>query len=333
MSAQAAAEERCGSERPWIAVSFDGEPFEGAFVTTLLGDLRAGLRGQGIDVCPAELGAGAPVARVTLRTSAAAPLRVGIDVVDAVTDKRVARDVDLARLPEDGRPFALAVATDELLRASWVELALSKREPSPEVAPPEVEKAAQQAVQRALPPAPPRQEPPPPPARTASESAAGVRLAIEHFAAGQTHFGADAALRLPFTRGVGIELGLGARKALDVQAASGAVSASALGAEGSLWVGLVTSATFGLDLFAGVRALRVSFDANAGGGATERDSANWAVSGRTGLGARVGGTLRAALRAGAGLPLAAVEITDGDRVISGVSGLELFAASGLEVAF
>src|SRR5688572_17674721 len=91
----AAADEICGSQRPWVALSVEGSTFSGDFVTTLIGDLRAGLRDQGIDVCPAEIGAGTPVARVTLRSAEGTPLRVGIDVVDAVTDKRLGRDVDL----------------------------------------------------------------------------------------------------------------------------------------------------------------------------------------------------------------------------------------------
>ena len=328
----AAAEPSCGSERPWVALSVEGETFSGAFVTTLLGDLRAGLRDQGIDVCPAELGAGKPVARVMLRASEVAPLGVGIDVVDAVTNKRVVRDVDLAKVPEDGRPFALAVATDELLRASWVELALEKREPSP--APPEVKKAALEALPPA--PVPERDRISPPPARATAEGVAptaGLRLATEHYSAGQTHFGVDVTLRLPLSRRLGVELAFGARKALGVEADSGAVSASALGGEASAWLGLAAVSPVTLDAFAGVRALRISFDASADPGATERDTARWALTARGGLALRVGGKLRAGLRAGLGAPLVGVEISEGQRVISGVAGLELFAGTGLEVEF
>jgi hypothetical protein len=319
-----------------VLLTVRGEPFSAEFLGTLLGDLRAGLRDQGIDVCRGDSGRGSPIARVSLSSSEQAPLRVGIDVVDAVTDKRLGRDVDLGRLPEDGRPFALAVATDELLRASWVELALEKRERPPKSAPPEVQQAALDSLPAKTEPASAPQDTPPPSAPSVQREpvpAAGVRLALEHFAAGQTHVGVDVALRLPIASAFGVEFAAGARKGLSVQTQSGTVSSSALGAEGSLWLGLASSDSVELELCAGVRALRVSFDANAVAGAGERDSSNWAVTARSGLGLRLGRTLRAGLRAGAGVPLLSVEISEGERVISGVAGLELFAESGLSVEF
>ena len=98
-------------------------------------------------------------------------------------------------------------------------------------------------------------------------------------------------------------------------------------------MGLAAVSPVTLDAFAGVRALRISFDASADPGATERDTARWALTARGGLALRVGGKLRAGLRAGLGAPLVGVEISEGQRVISGVAGVELFAGTGLEVEF
>ncbi len=318
-----AAEGDCGRERPWVALHVESGTLSVSFVDTLLGDLRAGLRDQGIQVCLPESGTGDPVARVTLRSRPDNPLHFVIDVADAVTDKRVGRDVDLARLPADGRPFALAVATDELLRASWVELRLTRHEQAPAPPPPEVRRA----VERALPPAEPND------GDSGPAPSLGGRLAFEHFSAGQTHFGLDALLRAPFAGAFGLEIAIGARSSLAVQSPNGTVSASALAAEAELFARVLAAQSFELDLFAGPRAARIAFDASSAGGASEHDSARWAVTARAGLDARIGGGLRASVRAGAGLPLVAVEIADAGRVISGVAGLELFASTGLEVAF
>ena len=82
-----------------------------------------------------------------------------------------------------------------------------------------------------------------------------------------------------------------------------------------------------------MRAAHITFDAVGEDGATEHDSARWAVTARGGLGAHVGGALRAGLRAGVGVPLVGVEIAEGGRVLSGAAELELFAGTGLELEF
>ncbi|MDB4985515.1 MAG: hypothetical protein JWN04_693 [Myxococcaceae bacterium] len=51
---------------------------------------------------------------------------VVIELDDRVTHKRVARDLSLAGIPENGRALAIAIAIDELLRASWAELQLAR---------------------------------------------------------------------------------------------------------------------------------------------------------------------------------------------------------------
>ena len=70
--------------------------------------------------------AAAPLATlaVELAPDDTAKATVDIEVRDAVTRKRVRRDVDLSRIPDDGRAAAIAIEADELLRASWAEVAL-----------------------------------------------------------------------------------------------------------------------------------------------------------------------------------------------------------------
>ena len=65
-------------------------------------------------------------ATVRVASSDQTSVAVSVEVRDAVTEKRVSRDVDLTRVPADGRAFAIALAVDELVWASWAEIALAK---------------------------------------------------------------------------------------------------------------------------------------------------------------------------------------------------------------
>ena len=93
----------------------------------VLSDLQHTLAGQGIAACSGDAHpAAAPLATLAVELSPddAAKATVDIEVRDAVTHKRVRRDVDLSRIPDDGRAAAIAIESDELLRASWAEIAL-----------------------------------------------------------------------------------------------------------------------------------------------------------------------------------------------------------------
>ena len=111
----------CGAtSRSWIRVSSDAPGFVASF--------RAEVATKGFDAC-ASGGPRPPVATVTIAATQGSATVDVLDVLDVVTSKRVSRSVDLASIPADGRDLALAVAADELLRASWAELALTTAPP------------------------------------------------------------------------------------------------------------------------------------------------------------------------------------------------------------
>jgi hypothetical protein len=90
-------------------------------------DFATELRHRGLDVCDpasAERAASAAV-RVEARDEVAI-----IELDDHITHKRVARDLSLRGIPANGRALAIAIAIDELLRASWAELTLTRRRAS-----------------------------------------------------------------------------------------------------------------------------------------------------------------------------------------------------------
>lgn len=173
----------CGeSGQPWVSVSFGEGPWNDDFKREALQDLKAGLASRNIETCAQGQGPErSPVAVIVIRAGGNESVQVTVEIRDAVTEKRVSRDVDLASMPSDGRALAIALAADELVWASWAEIAYkgTKRRSA---APPQVVAAVEHNLQ------------PPPPAATAR---LGVQLAMDHFGSGLTQLGADALGILP----------------------------------------------------------------------------------------------------------------------------------------
>jgi hypothetical protein len=132
-------------------------------VTTdvLLRMLRVELAGDGVErvelATPGDTAGGA-LARVSIELPrcAADASEFLVTVDDATTRKSVRRAVDLADIPAATRPRALALAVAELLRASWLELALPTAPPTPSPVPEPVRDTVRlrmvAAVPRARPP-------------------------------------------------------------------------------------------------------------------------------------------------------------------------------------
>jgi hypothetical protein len=318
--AVAAADGACPGGRPWVALSFSGR-FTRGFERSVSQDLTAGLAARGIRVCPRSSRATAsapPLADIRLSAEAETMVDVSVEVRDAVTQKRVGRDLDLARVPSDGRAFAVALAADELLQASWVELALERDKKKPVRAPLEVRTTVETALRkgRALPP--PR---------------FGARASGEHFGGGQTHFGADATFDAPITSWLRFAVAAGAREGRTVSSERGEISSSALGVDAGFELLLYSHPRFEGALALGARGSRVSFEGKAAAGAIDANYASFAVFARGGPEAalRLVGPFWLGLGAGLGAPVRAIEADDGEVTATGMSGLELSFAAGLSV--
>ena len=245
--AQAASE--CSGEKPWVAVA---GRVPTAFAEAVRSDLRAGLLPSNIDVCESGPASPRPLASVVIAEVEPARARYSVDVTDQVTQKRVGRDLLLDKLPADGRPLALAVAAEELLRASWAELALRGVHSAETAAPPEV----RAVVEKSTPPTPP------PPRYTAL----GARLSFERFLGGQTHYGADLFGQLPLGPIASGLLAVGVRRALSEQAPHGSLGATALSAEAGVSLRFFRQRGLDLGAFVSGRLLRVSFEPEAADG-------------------------------------------------------------------
>jgi len=318
--AEAAA---CGVDRPWVLMQLS--ELDPEFGARIISDLRAGLAPSRIDACVAEaIERKAPLATVKIANLPGRDLVYSIDVSDSVTEKRIGRDIDLRHVPADGRAFALAVAADELLRASWAELALAKqREPR-----------AKPAAQKPPPPPPPPAAPPP--ARPETQfTALGLGLGLDSYTGGQLHFGLDAFWVQPLWMGFRLGLSAGVRRGLTVDAPSGSIDSRAIHLELSLRPALVGSSIYRLDALLGLGVSEVWFVPEPSAGAEGTESNSQALFGRVGLALTLGrvGSVRSVSSAGAGGPLRSFSVSDGGEVVTGVSGLELFATSGVALEF
>ena len=184
-------------------------------------DLQHTLAGHGIAACSGDAHpAPAPLATLAVELAPDDPTKatVDIEVRDAVTHKRVRRDVDLSRIPDDGRPAAIAIESDELLRASWAEVALdtARARQAQQEARAQVVGTVQQVM------APPVE----------GAGGLGARAAVEHYFGGTTLMGADGVGRVRLSPRIALEIAGTLRVGPAVSANRGQVSAR--GAGGSL---------------------------------------------------------------------------------------------------
>ena len=122
-------------------------------------------------------------------------LRIAIS--DHVTSKIVVRDLNLTDFPRDSWPLALAIACDELLRASWLELSIAPPAKT-ESAPAAVRETVDRDIQAAV-----RQQTFP--------GTLFVSGALNWYSGGATLFGADLGVRKRFGAWGG-SLSLGGRR-------------------------------------------------------------------------------------------------------------------------
>jgi hypothetical protein len=318
------AEASCGSPgRPWVSLTFQGGSWPKGFASQVLADLRAGLTNRGIDACADASGPRTepPLASVVVASADQTSVAVSVEVRDAVTEKRVSRDVDLTRVPADGRAFAIAIAVDELVWASWAEIALAKaHRTAPEAAKPAPREVVE-GVAREL------------PRSNRAPSELVLRFAAEHYGGGQTHLGADLAAILPLVPRLALDLGAGFRQGLRVSAPDGRVLSSAIGAGAALRFAALHAAAADAGVSAGARFAVTRLRGAAGSSADDAELSGLTIFARLGAFAslRLGGAFHLDLTAGLGAPLSALEATDDGHVVTGVSGLEAFGALGVAV--
>ena len=157
----------------------------------------------------------ATLAIVVVRTSSESA-SVAVDVRDDLTAKSLQREVALADVPVDVRALTVAVAADELLRASWAELAVKDAPPPKRAVPEEVRATVRDAV--SVEPRAPR-------------IGFGAAAAIDAFAGGSILLGADVLADAWIVPRVRVTTRFGLRSGLVTHVNDGEVTTSAIAFE------------------------------------------------------------------------------------------------------
>ena len=288
---------------------------------SVLSDLQHTLAGQGIAACSADAhpaAAALATLSVDLSPEDTAKATVDIEVRDAVTRKRVRRDVDLSRVPDDGRPAAIAIEADELLRASWAEIALdtARAREAQAAARPQVVGSVQQVLA---------------PAR-AEGGGLGARAAVEHYFGGVTLIGADGVGRLRLSPRIELEIAGALRIGPSVAAPHGQVSALGGGGSLALLVRVAGGRRAALAAGAGVSAGWLEFRAEPSPGAEGMAYGNLLAVARLRLVGRLalGRSVHGMAGLDGGVALRGVEATDAGEIVARARGATIGATLGLE---
>ncbi len=304
--------------RPHVDVSGSGANVES--VTKLL---RAELAARGIDVCAAsDEPETSSIATVSVSAHPDGAL-VEVEVHDALTAKRVSRDVDLGPVPEDGRPLTVALVADELLRASWAEIAL-KHAPAPaQPVPPGVRDAVREDV--------------------AGPSSTGGTLArwevmaeAETWAGALGLYGADLRFAVEAAWGLAATARVGIRKAPVIQAADGRIHPSAvLGGLGLSLRAVPRGSRYGMDAVARVDVVQVTYDAtpNASAAGTSRSDTTLLVGAGVDGWVVLGGSTALVAEILIDTPTRRVSADDAGRSVVALSGAGVEGGVGVRVAF
>jgi hypothetical protein len=322
----------CQHQRYVVLGTRDG--FDAALAAEVRKDLAAELGPRGFGVCAARAGAGELAAEIWLSISE--PSRVAIQIDDLVTGKRVGRDVPLTPIPKGGKALAIAIAADELLRASWAELDLPRRgqEAAPAV-------AAGAVAGQAYGGGPEEGERLPVNARASPGSTSKPRRG-GHFVLGLlpgyvrsarawNAFGAELRGQVRPGRAGWLEAGLGGFRALDVEVAAGSVRASGISA--LLSAGACTPERRRLLLCGGARAsLYWTRFQGLSSGATDgfQDSVPGVTLGAAGqLGLRLSRRWLALFELALGGATTAALAKQGNQTLMGLDGFVFSSALGL----
>jgi hypothetical protein len=315
----------CGDGSPAVQMGkVDLSPQER---TRIVSQLRVALAPRHIALCDAS---DATDALAVLDLESTEPPAVTIAVSDRVTHKKVTREVDLRTIPDDGRPLTLALAADELLRASWAELVLRDAPPPQAPIPPEVHEAIERTATH----------PPPPPkdvVRPAPRFELAGAIAAEHFAGGLDALGVDAALGAWVLPRLGITGRIGLRGVRTVTTQVGDVHATAvMFGLGPALALMPRDARGNLSLFGRALAAYARFSSDpSSAGTLARQDSGVAVYAAAGLAGSLGLTRGLALSAefGAGAPVHSVRALEGTHDVTALDGLLLFGSLGIGGGF
>jgi hypothetical protein len=325
--ARARADEGCGKpDRPWVEVTALDPSV--AALRGIVPLMRAGLAARQIDVCPEGTPHPTPPIATVDVSSKGDGATIAVQIRDQLTAKRVVRDVNLAAVPSDGRSLTLATAAEELLRATWAELGLTKAPAPAAPVPPAVRVIVEEDH------APPPPTLPVPPVR--EPIVAFATMAAADVGEGGLLYGADVRVTLPAASRLAGTLRIGLRQAPVASAPDGQVHTTVLlgGLGGS---GRLTPAerSYALDVLARVDLERVTYVPVAAPSASGHEDSNVAVVAAVGLDGwvAIAPSVRVIAELLADFALRAVRANDANQQVTAIAGAGAAMGVGLVVAF
>ena len=319
------ADAPCGrSGRPWVAIT--GSAVEIADVVALM---RAELEARHIDVC-GDASARPTPALATVDVSAAVDgAAIAVEVRDALTAKRIVRDVALGAVPPDGRALTLALAAEELLRASWAELALTTAPPPPAPVPLAVTRIVEEArpapgERTALTPEPP------------SPWVAFSTMAAFEVGAGGILYGGDVRVAIPAGQRIAAVARVGFREGPVTSGPDGHVYTwLVLGGLGGVVRTTPQSSRYALDVLGRVDLGSVNYVPVPNAGATGHSRSALTGLASAGLDAWVAlaTSVRFVTELLVEVPLRPVRANDAEQRVTGVDGVGGAVGVGLSVVF
>ncbi len=319
----------CGADdRPIVQVKSVELKLDTITTTQFIAQLRAELAERGIGLCVGDLAAKrSAVAVIAISPAESGAVAIHIDVRDAVTNKELMRVVDLSSIPRDGHPLALAVATDELLRASWMELAMARHESSEAARRFEPPKEVTETVMVSL--APVEHQP-------ATVLSHGIMGMFELYGGGQNLIGPDFSLGLGWGSRWFLDLRGGYRKGVNVRSVHGTIRSHALTfGLGSQLLLTPPAYPLSLGLSARVQGTHCEFFGQADPNMRNFTRAGLALLAMGGVraGARLSNRVHAFLDIEGALPIRSVSASDDADRITGISGAGLVSGLGLRGDF
>ncbi|HEX4406522.1 MAG TPA: hypothetical protein VH560_16905 [Polyangia bacterium] len=297
----------CGSSgTPVVRLVEVDVPVDVVFRAQLATQLEAGLRSRHLELCVAGAEAADDASEVELAGSKDSIMSIVIR--DAITAKRVAREVDLRAVPPDARPLTVALAVDELLRASWLELTLPDA-PSPS-------RPVPAAITKAI----------ATPATTRASDdrwQLGAALAADHFGGGVDQAGVDVEGRVAVAPSLAFEAKFGLRAQAPTHAVDGAVHGTSIDASAGAALSLPPHGRrWHLEVLGDGRLMHVSLSGEPRPGARGADTSVTALYLSAGLrgAVRVAPAFGLSLTGAFGVPVHPVEIFDGGAQVASLSG-------------
>lgn len=310
------AEPTCDRTQDHVTVSFVGNWTEDV-KRAALSDLAAALEPKRMGVCPDERERGTSASVSFVRVELLDPGRVRIEVDDSLTDKLVSRAIQVDDSTESSSALIVAVAVDELLRATWAELSIKRQKLQERPAPSSESERETQSQERVN-----------PSFGELPSHRIALGGAVDAYVVGSVLFGANVVYGSAIGDAIEWDAFAGPRVVRAKNASElGQVRADALAMGLRLRAPLMRTSRFFFGPVLGVAATHAWFrgraTTDAQVAATDEEFQGWAVTGRVGLDARLHlGSAFVSAGTSVGFPLLALAVTDGTEVVGGMTGLE-----------